>query len=105
MGFRRFGDVQSKSTIEVTRTESAGPYRVLAAGPRGLLADVPRGSFVVEGPRVESDLTPLPDLAVLGASGARAANAGAVRHPLGSYVLLVFALFALCEGVVRLRAR
>lgn len=76
---------------------------VIAAGACGLLADVPRGSFVVEGPRVESDLTPISDLTAFGASNARAASAGSVRHPLGSYVLLVFALLALCEGLVRLR--
>jgi hypothetical protein len=100
----RFDDVRDKTSVELTQTESAGAYRVLAAGARGVLADVPRGSFVVETPRVESDLTPIAELPAL-ASSTQSMNAGSVRRPLASYALLVFALLALCEGVVRLRAR
>jgi hypothetical protein len=103
---QRYDDLKGKTKVEFSATDAAGAYRVLAAGERGALADVPRGAFVVEGPRAESDLTPLQGVegwVVHSAHGS--AGAAEVKRPLAPYVLLMFMLLVLFEGVLRLRTR
>jgi hypothetical protein len=103
---QRFDGLAGKTRIELGATEAAGAYRVLAAGDRGALADVPRGAFVVESPRVESDLTPIPGVEGWVASSARGSvGAAQVKRPLAPYVLLMFMLLVLFEGALRLRTR
>jgi hypothetical protein len=97
----RYDDLAGKPSIEFPHTEVPGPYRVLAASERGVLVDAPRGAFVVEGPRAESDLTPLAHVEGWGGGTPKAAGAGVVRHSLVSYVLLLFAMLVLAEGAMR----
>jgi hypothetical protein len=101
----RFDDVKGKPSVELAATDSAGPYRVLAAGERGTLADVPRGAFVVESPHAESELGALADVQSWGPRAARGSSGTYVKQTLAPYVLLVFAMLALLEGLLRLRAR
>jgi hypothetical protein len=102
---QRHADVSGKRSIEFTQTDIAGPYRVLASSSRAALLDVPRGAFVVETPRAESDLSLLANVETWGASSARIASAAQVRQALMPYLLIMFALLVLGEGVLRLRPR
>jgi hypothetical protein len=101
----RHDDLAGKRSLEFTETEAAGPYRVLASSHRAALLDVPRGAFVVETPRTESDLTPLPGVETWGAQSARGSTAAQVRQSLMPLLLIMFALLVLGEGALRLRPR
>jgi hypothetical protein len=98
-----FEDVAGKVSVEFTATQSAGPYRVLATSERGVSLDAPRAAFVVETPRAESDLTPLPQVETWGASATQSGSGATVRHSLAAQVLLLFALLVFAEGALRTR--
>lgn len=101
----RHEELAGKRSIAFADTEAAGPYRVLAAGGHGALLDVPRGAFVVETPRSESDLSPLQGVEGWSRRSAQGVSAAHVRQSLMPYLLIVFALLVLGEGVLRLRPR
>jgi hypothetical protein len=100
-----FDDLAGKSTVELTATALAGPYRVLAAGVDGVLADVARGAFVAELPAAESDGTPLPNVEQWPSRGTAGSGQSVVKNPLGPFVAWAFALLVLMEGILRLPSR
>jgi hypothetical protein len=102
---QRHDDLAGKRSIAFAQTEAAGPYRVLAAASHGALLDVPRGAFVVETPRSESDLTPLQGVEGWSGRSGGGTSAAHIRQSLMPYLLVVFALLVLGEGVLRLRPR
>jgi hypothetical protein len=100
-----YGDLKGKTRIEFAHTNAPGPYRVLAAGERGELLDSPRGAFVIESPRAESDLTPIPNVEAWGRKATSGTSVASIKRSLASFVLLVFAMLVLAEGALRLRTR
>jgi hypothetical protein len=98
----RFSELEGKSAIELKATDQPGAYRALAAGSGGPVGDASRGAFVVDAPIAESDLAPLPDLPELERVAGKAGGGATIRRSLAPMVLLVLALLALAEGLVRL---
>jgi hypothetical protein len=101
----RYDHLEGKTNVELSATDNAGPYRVLAAGGRGVLGDVPRGAFVVEPPRAESDLNAIPGVERWAQRTTHGVSAMTIKKSLAPYVLLFFALLVLVEGGLRLRKR
>jgi hypothetical protein len=95
--------LDAHASVKFDHTEIPGPYRVLSTSDRGLVSDVPRAAFVVDSPGIESDLTPIADLAGIGAQSSRRGSAATIRKPLTPFVLLVFGLLVFAEGLVRVR--